>query len=208
VVCLAPYASDAMREYADVLLPIAPFTETSGTYVSQDGTVQSFTGVVRPLGEARPGWKVLRVLGDVFGAEFGALNSSEDVKALALSSYSEAQLGARVRMLALSDSESAGALERVADLPIYHADSLVRRGQALSLSAYGKQPHVRVSQLTADGLGLKAGDNVRLTQGGYSATAKLAVDATVAVGAVRVPLATELSAQLGDATAAITLEAA
>ena len=208
VVCLTSYSSDVMRQYADVLLPITPFTETSGTYVSQDGTVQSFTGVVRPLGEARPGWKVLRVLGDAFGSEFGALNSSEDVKALALSRYSESQLGARVRMLALSDSESGGTLERVADVPIYHADSLVRRGHALSLSTYGKQPRVRVSQETADSLGLKADDTVRVTQGGYSATAKLAVDATVAVGAVRVPLATEVSAQLGEATAAITLEAA
>ena len=208
VVCLTAYASEAMRGYADVLLPITPFTETSGTYVSQDGTVQSFTGVVRPLGEARPGWKVLRVLGDLFGAEFGALNSSEDVKALALVNFSESLLGARVRMLALSDSESAGALERVADLPIYHADPLVRRGHALSLTAFGKQPRVRVAHATAERMGLKAGDTVRVTQGGYSALATLFVDATVAVGAVRVPLATEVSAQLGDATAAITLEAA
>ncbi len=208
VVCLTSYASDAMREYADVLLPITPFTETSGTYVSQDGTIQSFTGVVRPLGEARPGWKVLRVFGDLFGADFASLNSSEDVKALALSNYTESQLGARVRMLALSDSESKGTLERVADVPIYHADSLVRRGHALSLSAYGKQPRVRVSQKTADSLGLKAGADVRLTQGGYSANATLHVDSTVAEGAVRVPLSTEISAQLGDVVAAITLEAA
>ena len=208
VVCLTAYASEEMRGYADVLLPITPFTETSGTYVSQDGTVQSFTGVVRPLGEARPGWKVLRVLGDLFGAEFGALNSSEDVKALALVNFSESLLGARVRMLALSDSESAGGLERVADLPIYHADPLVRRGHALSLTAFGKQPRVRVAHATAERMGLKAGDTVRVTQGGYSALATLFVDATVAVGAVRVPLATEVSAQLGDATAAITLEAA
>ena len=111
-------------------------------------------------------------------------------------------------MLALSDSESTGALERVADLPIYHADSLVRRGHALSLTAYGKQPQVRISHVTAESLGLKAGDDIRVTQGGFSAVATLFVDATVAVGAVRVPLATELSAQLGDATAPITLEAA
>jgi len=207
VVCLTAFATDAMRQYADVLLPIAPFTETSGTYISQDGTVQSFTGVVRPLGETRPAWKVLRVLGDLLGAGFGNFNSSEDVRNAALADFSDAKLGARIRSLRLPDTE-AMALERTADVPIYHADPLVRRARALSLSGYGKQPRIRVSEATARDLGLGNGASVRVRQGEGSATGVLAVDATVADGVVRVPLGTEVSAALGDARLAITVEAA
>ncbi|WP_410958362.1 molybdopterin-dependent oxidoreductase, partial [Salmonella sp. 1202_ZJSL19Sal_0414] len=65
VVVLSPFQTGA--EYADVLLPIAPFTETAGSFVSAEGTVQTFNGVVRPLGDTRPAWKVLRVLGSLLG---------------------------------------------------------------------------------------------------------------------------------------------
>jgi NADH-quinone oxidoreductase subunit G len=65
VVMLSSFNDGAMLDYADVLLPITPFTETSGTFVNAEGRVQSFNGVVRPLGDARPGWKVLRVLGNL-----------------------------------------------------------------------------------------------------------------------------------------------
>ena len=66
VVAMSPYQHGAV-EYAHVLLPIAPFTETAGTFVNTEGAVQSFNGVVQPLGETRPAWKVLRVLGNLLG---------------------------------------------------------------------------------------------------------------------------------------------
>ena len=65
VVALTPFSDGAVREYADVLLPITPFSETSGTFVNTEGRAQSFNGVVRPFGDARPAWKVLRVLGNL-----------------------------------------------------------------------------------------------------------------------------------------------
>ena len=208
VIALVAHVNIAMLERADVLLPIAPFTETSGTYVSQDGTVQSFTGVVRPLGETRPGWKVLRVLGDLLHANVGAFNSSEDVKAAALAGFDDTKLGAKPAPLQAVNAAASAGLERVADLPIYHADSLVRRGMALSRSAYGKQPHVRMNAETAEPLGLTHGAVVTIKQGAGSAAATLCIDASVATGAVRVPLATEVSAQLGAMTDAITIVAA
>jgi NADH-quinone oxidoreductase subunit G len=208
VIALVAHVNQAMREKADVLLPIAPFTETSGTYVSQDGTVQSFTGVVRPLGETRPGWKVLRVLGDLLHANVGAFNSSEDVKAAALAGFDDTKLGAKPAALQALKTATSTALERVADLPIYHADSLVRRGVALSRSAYGKQPQVRMNAETAKSQGLTHGAAVTVKQGAGSAAATLCVDASVATGAVRVPLATEVSAQLGATTEPITVMAA
>ena len=205
VIALVAHVNLAMRDKADVLLPIAPFTETSGTYVSQDGTVQSFTGVVRPLGETRPGWKVLRVLGDMLHANVGSFNSSEDVKAAALAGFDASKLGAVPAPIAAVVTTINNALERVADVPIYHADPLVRRGLALSRSAYGKQAHVRMNAETAKLLNLADGATVTVTQGAGSATSTLSVDASVPNGAVRVPLATELSAQLGASTDPITV---
>ena len=207
VVCLTSFASDAMKQYADVLLPIAPFTETSGTYVSNDGTVQSFAGVVRPLGETRPGWKVLRVLGDLLEADFSSFNSSEDVRNAALTGFSDASLGARIRTLAMPDSTAPVGLERVADVPIYHSDALARRGQALATTSYGKQPRVRLSGETASSLSLTNGARVKVTQAGQTTRATVAVDNRVPPGSVRIPLATEVSAALGNASAAVTLEA-
>ena len=67
-------------EYADVLLPVAPFTETSGSFVNTEGRVQSFNAVVKPQGETRPGWKVLRVLGNVLGLSGFDFMSSEAVR--------------------------------------------------------------------------------------------------------------------------------
>jgi NADH-quinone oxidoreductase subunit G len=214
VVALTAFASNAMKDYADVILPIAPFTETSGTYVSQDGTVQSFTGVVRPLGETRPGWKVLRVLGDLLHANVGAFNSSEDVKHAALANFSEASLGAKPSVIELPHPPAGhplprgeGTLERVADLPIYHADPLVRRAKSLQASAYGKHARVRVNAETAKQLGLAHGAQVRVEQGGHAVVVSLAIDETVATGAARVPFATEVSALLGSANDAIKVSA-
>ncbi len=66
VVVMSPYKGKSL-DYADVLLPIAPWTETSGTFINTEGRVQSFNAVVKPLGETRPAWKVLRVLGNLLG---------------------------------------------------------------------------------------------------------------------------------------------
>jgi NADH-quinone oxidoreductase subunit G len=80
VVMLTPFGDGACSEYADVLLPITPYTETSGTFVNSEGRVQSFNGVVRPLGDARPGWKVLRVLGNLLAVPGFDYESSEEVR--------------------------------------------------------------------------------------------------------------------------------
>jgi NADH-quinone oxidoreductase subunit G len=80
VVALTPFSDGAVREYADVLLPITPFSETSGTFVNTEGRAQSFNGVVRPFGDARPAWKVLRVLGNLLSLPGFDQASSEQVR--------------------------------------------------------------------------------------------------------------------------------
>src|SRR5574343_73576 len=81
VVTLSPFKTNL--EFSDVLLPIAPFTETSGSFVNAEGRLQSFHAVVRPLGETRPGWKVLRVLGNLLGLQGFDFETSQDVLARA-----------------------------------------------------------------------------------------------------------------------------
>ena len=81
VISLTAYRSGEIENYADVMLPISAFVETSGTYINNEGISQSFTGAVPPLGEARPAWKLLRVLGNTFNLDGFEYQSSSDVNA-------------------------------------------------------------------------------------------------------------------------------
>ena len=181
VVALTPF-KDVALEHADVLLPIAPFTETAGSFVNAEGRVQSFQGVVPPLGDARPAWKVLRVLGNLLGLDGFAQESTEDVRAEALGA--EAGVASR-----LSNGTKAAAavvpalrgLERVADVPIYATDSLVRRSASLQATVDARAPQVGVwPTALAQQLGLSTGDRVKVSQGSASAVLPLRVDASLA----------------------------
>jgi NADH-quinone oxidoreductase subunit G len=129
VVAATPFVSDELKSVAHVLLPIGTFAETSGTYVNLDGQWQSFTGAAQPVGESRPGWKVLRVLGNLLGLEgFDAL-SSEDVRN-ALRQLVERN----ARPLAAVPGSVAAIVDgpvAVTDLPMYQVDAIVRRATAL-----------------------------------------------------------------------------
>ncbi len=137
VVTLSPFKAN--MEFSDVLLPIAPFTETSGTFVNAEGRVQSFHAVVKPLGDARPAWKVLRVLGNLLGIDAMAYESSQDVLAAATGQPA----GALVQLPAerLSNRTQAQPAASAADVgepavaSIYQLDSLVRRAPSLQLTA-------------------------------------------------------------------------
>jgi len=129
--------------YADVLLPIAPFTETSGTFVNCEGRAQSFRGVVPPRGDTRPGWKVLRVLGSMLGLADFAFDTSEEVRDSLLPSTPEAiagLLGNCTDVAITSPARTAAAIERVADVPIYFADPLVRRAWSLQQTRDASPP--------------------------------------------------------------------
>ena len=129
VVTLSPFKANL--SFSDVLLPIAPFTETAGTFVNAEGRAQSFHGVVRPLGETRPAWKVLRVLGSTLGLPGFDAETVEDVRALALpadvSSLLSNATQAAIDLSAKGGEPCTGA--------IYQLDSLVRRAPSLQLTA-------------------------------------------------------------------------
>ena len=155
---------------ADVLLPIAPFTETAGTFVNAEGRVQSFHGVVKPLGDTRPAWKVLRVLGNLLGLPGFDYESAEDVRAAALGDgRRRARLDNRRHCRAGSRARRRAGLERVADVPIYATDALVRRAASLQLTADARAPVVGLSAALWQQLGLHDGDQVRVSQGSAQA---------------------------------------
>ncbi|ATJ86881.1 NADH-quinone oxidoreductase subunit NuoG [Ralstonia solanacearum] len=207
VVVLSPFASRAAMEYADVLLPVAPFTETSGTFVNCEGLPQSFSGVVRSLGDSRPAWKVLRVLGNLLGLSGFDYETSETVRDDVLAKPVAGQLSNATAAQTAAPAAAAGGIERLADVPIYHADPIVRRAGSLQLTAASRAA-VRAG-LPADlfeQLGLAAGDAVRVTQGQGSVVLPAVLDRTLASGVVRVPAATEASAQLGPMFGAVSVE--
>jgi NADH-quinone oxidoreductase subunit G len=115
---------------ADALLPIAPFTETSGTFVNAEGRAQSFHAVVKPLGEARPAWKVLRVLGNMLGVSGFDFDSSQEV--LAATKLDNAKLS---NGTTASTTASQSATSTPCTASIYQLDGLVRRAPALQLTA-------------------------------------------------------------------------
>ena len=199
-------------DVADVLLPITPFTETSGTYVNAEGRVQGAHGVVKPRGDARPAWKALRVLGNLLGLSGFAFETSEEVRDEALGDV--ATIPARLTALrpqAASESPaskpaSAGALERIADVPIYAVDPIVRRAPALQLSADARPPSVGVPSQLAVERGIVDGTPVRVSQGGAAVVLPARIDRSLAANVIRVAAAHPLTAVLGPMFGTLTID--
>ncbi len=206
VVALTSFVSDAHREYADVLLPVSPFTETSGSFVNAEGRLQSFVAVARPAGDTRPAWKVLRVLGNILGVQGFDHDSSETVLAEALPEGWNRQLRTTVAGVTVGRPQAGAGLERVADVPIHFADPLVRRATALQRTRDAARPVARACAATLAGIGVRDGDEVRLTQDEFSVNLKVVEDDGVAMGCVRVPAGHELTAGLGAMSGSISME--
>ncbi|WUR11638.1 NADH-quinone oxidoreductase subunit NuoG [[Empedobacter] haloabium] len=189
-------------DYADVLLPIAPFAETSGTFVNCEGRAQSFNGTVKPLGEARPAWKVLRVLGNILGLPGFDYETSESIRDEVLGkgvTDLSAKLSNTTKLAVKAAAFGAGdKLERIADVPIHFADALVRRSAPLQATPDAAPPKAHISKALAEQIGVKDGDMVQVLQGTGSAILAARVDASLPANVVRVPAAHASTATLGD----------
>jgi NADH-quinone oxidoreductase subunit G len=128
---------------ADVLLPIAPFTETSGTFINAEGRAQSFHAVVKPLGETRPAWKVLRVLGNLLNLPSAYFDSSQEILAAATAQTTALSNAVSDATAAAIHSLAASYVPCTATL--YQLDVLVRRAPALQLTADARQASVGVT---------------------------------------------------------------
>src|SRR5450759_2767763 len=215
VVALSAYKHHA-TDYADVLLPIAPFTETSGTFVNTEGSVQSFWGAVRPLGESRPAWKVLRVLGNLLEVSGFDYDSGEAVREEVLAGLSVADklnnhitgLDSHILAVALQAATSSNSqgLQRVSDVPIYFADAVVRRAASLQMTHDAATPCVVMHSSELQKLGVRSGDTVRVNQGKASASLVARADDSMPVATARVAAGHPITAELGAMFGTITVE--
>ena len=130
-----PYVTDELRRTAHVLLPIGSFAETSGTFVSLEGRWQSVAGVAQPLGAARPGWKVLRVLANLFGLEGFEYQSSDEVRD---ELRRAAGAAADNRYAGRFTVSGAAATSGTVDVPMYQIDAVLRRAPALQKTRDGQ----------------------------------------------------------------------
>ena len=150
VVTLSPFKTNL--DISDVLLPIAPFSETSGSFVNAEGRLQGFHAVVRPLGDTRPGWKVLRVLGNLLGLSGFDADSSLAVLAQALPGVEVGQMVDASRLsnaTTVSEPDMVPAAAAPCVASIYQLDGLVRRATSLQLTADARQAPTHAEQVPA-----------------------------------------------------------
>ncbi len=211
VVALTMYKSEAL-EHADVLLPIAPFTETSGTFMSMEGRVQSFQAVTKPLGEARPAWKVLRVLANTLGLDGFDYETSEQVKSAAFGGQKPSEVVWRSlnnnlkELVEINVNIKHDGLQRIGEVPQYESDPIVRRSNPLQKTKYNIKPMARMCAKEMEALSLIEGDQVLVKQDKGSAILTVKLDNHVAMGCIRVAASHPDTIGLGDLMGEITVE--
>jgi NADH-quinone oxidoreductase subunit G len=206
VVVLSPFVQGT--HYADAMLPIGPFTETAGTFINCEGRIQTFNGVVKPLGETRPAWKVLRVLGSLLGLPGFEYENIGDVRRELVPTDIGARLGNGTGVVLTAPTATTAGLERVADIPIHFADPVVRRAPSLQQTADAKAPRARMNPLTLQQLGVAAGGQVKVRQGKGEAVLAASEDGTVPAGVVRIAAAHASTCGLGGLSGPVIVEKA
>jgi len=207
VVTLASFRGAVADEYAQVQLPLAAFTETAGTFVNCEGRWQSFDAAVTPPGEARPGWKILRVLGNLLGLGGFEYTSADEVRA-AVPPVSPSATPTRWQLIAPgAPVASKAALQRINERPMYTVDPLVRRAPALQKTKDNLGPAARMNAAQAEKLKLSAPMRVTVRAAGGEARLDLTIDARVPDGCVLIPAGYAETAALGG-HAAVTVEGA
>lgn len=209
-ISVSTFMSDSIEAHASVVLPMAAFTETFGTWVNAAGVWQSTKGMTNPLGDARPGWKILRVLGELLNLSDFNYDSPEQISlelqelcaSVELNNLTE-NSGANVT---IASPEDPAALLRAGEIPLYAVDPLVRRAQSLQKTEDAKlQASATLSSSQAEKLNLSEGDSVNLAQrwsdnnGGGQGKAVLPVriDDSVPDGCVWVPAGIAQTSSLG-----------
>jgi NADH-quinone oxidoreductase subunit G len=209
VVAASAFRSPALESLAQVLLPIAAFAETSGTFVNGSATWQSFQGAVAPPGEARPGWKVLRVLGNLLDLKGFQYRDTADVRSELAALCADARPdNTPVGDLGVEPLGSGEGLIRIGNVPIYAVDPLVRRSAPLQRTPVMGSFRAYLHPGQAAALDLAEDDLVDIRQGGAVVPARVRLDDRVPAGCVRIPAAVTGSEGLGDQIGPVTLSKA
>ncbi|MGH7193926.1 MAG: molybdopterin-dependent oxidoreductase, partial [Candidatus Saccharimonadales bacterium] len=210
VVMITQFVTDAMREYASVLLPACAFGEASGTFVNAEGRWQSFTGMARPRGESRPAWKILRVLGNLSGLEGFDYVSSEEIRdelqtLVGKTAPDNKFHGTRQ----IAASATGKGLRRIAETPIHAVDALVRRSGSLQQTRDALDAgYIAISPADAKKLGVTDSDHVAARHNGTRVTLLAKVDDGVHAGEVWLAAGIAVTAGFGPCHADIELEKA
>ncbi|HAT2066884.1 TPA: NADH-quinone oxidoreductase subunit G [Legionella pneumophila] len=204
VVLLSAYEHESMHDYADVILPIAPYAETSGTYINIDNTWQTVKGAMLPFGESRPAWKVLRVLGNLLHCKKFDYTSTEDIleevkEAVSMTMEHEYEPYYPESLPVINQS-----LVRVGEWPLYRIDAITRNAKELQLCAASESACIRIHPSTADRLKLE--EIATVSQGDIEITLPLKRDERIAVDVVWVANAMPETVDLGHSFAAITIK--
>ncbi|HAU1161823.1 TPA: NADH-quinone oxidoreductase subunit G [Legionella pneumophila] len=204
VVLLSAYEHESMHDYADVILPIAPYAETSGTYINIDNTWQTVKGAMLPLGESRPAWKVLRVLGNLLHCKKFDYTSTEDIleevkEAVSMTMEHEYEPYYPESLPVINQS-----LVRVGEWSLYRIDAITRNAKELQLCAASESACIRIHPSTADRLKLE--EIATVSQGDIEITLPLKRDERIAVDVVWVANAMPETVDLGHSFAAITIK--
>ena len=200
VPALSSFDSPTWRELADVLLPISAFGETAGTWINCEGRAQSVNAAAKPVGEARPGWKVLRMLGHLLALDGFAYVSADEVRADYARRIENLQVDNRVSGIAgLALPELERGPVRAAVVGPYDGDAVLRRAAPLAATRDGSTACLRLAASTAETLGVLNADAVRVIQGEHALDMPLCLDDRVAPGCVVVAAGSAVSAGLGMA---------
>ncbi|EIC22910.1 NADH-quinone oxidoreductase subunit NuoG [Thiorhodovibrio frisius] len=207
VIGCSAFRTPALEQVAHLLLPIGAFAETSGTFVNAGGLWQRFQGAVAPPGEARPGWKVLRVLGNLLELDGFGYNSARDVatELQALCGEIGFDNGPRSARPDFKLPAIGESLMRVGPVPIYASDNLVRHAPALQHTPLAEPLAVQLHPEQAEKLGFADGDSLSIRQGDATATASLSITDSVPPGCARIPAAVPGSETLGAQIGPLTL---
>jgi len=202
IVNLTSFKSDV----GDVVLPISPFTETAGTFVSTEGRVQSFHAAVRPLGDSRPAWKVLRVLGTMLGRQGFDHETADQVKEACLAGRDVASLLSNEISEVKAGTAAVAGIQRIADVPIHFADPLARRSPPLQKTRDARIPRAWMNAKLMQSLGVQAGDLVLLRQGEGEAGLTAALDDKLPDQCVRASAGHVATAGLGGLFGVLKVE--
>ena len=205
-VALTSYKS-AAQSWARVMLPVAPFTETSGTYVNAEGRAQSFKGVVPSYAQSRPAWKVLRVLGNLLSLNDFDYESSEAIREKVLACNITAKLNNKITAepQALTVAPATG-LERVAEVSIYRSDAIVRRAESLQETDISQTPRALMNSQTLAALQITEGAKVKVSSATGTIELEAAADDRLANSTVRIAQGFEATVALGQAFGQLTVE--
>jgi len=191
-VVMTPYVNDQIKDYANVILPIAPYTETDGTFVNMEGLAQSFNAAVNCYAESSPAWKVYRVMGEQLGIESYQYESASEVLADVLQAGLSQSVLTPVKE-SLSPVLTSDGLVRCGELSIYATDSLVRRATALQDTTDGRSRRLAVmNSSTAEKTGVNNASQVLVTQNGQVVELELSIEDGMADNSIWVPLIPEL----------------